>query len=177
MLRPFPALIDQTENNTLKVILSEVRTKVNEGSSLANALKGYPRVFNNVYANMVEAGEQSGTLEIVLLRLAEFTEAQKELKNKIKGALTYPIIMIIIGSIMFGVIFTVVIPKITKIFLNMKKQVPLPTQICMWTSNFLLNYWYLVIIGAIIAYIIFIKYIQSPRGESRWHKLLLKLPL
>ncbi len=170
------ALMDQTENNTLRVVLSEIRGKVNEGTSLANSLKDYPRIFNHVYVNMVEAGEQSGALEIVLLRLAEFTEAQKELKGKIQGALTYPFIMIFIGFIMFGVIFTVVIPKITKIFVNMKKQVPLPTQICMWTSNFLINYWYLVILGSLASWYLFHKYIHSKKGQLWWHRFLLKVP-
>ena len=115
------ALTDQADNPKLKVILAEIRQKVNEGSSLARALGDYPKVFDNVYVNMVEAGESSGTLDIVLLRLADFTESQVKLKNKIKGAMIYPIIMILFGSIMMGIIFAFVIPKITKIFISMKK--------------------------------------------------------
>lgn len=171
------ALMDQTDHPRLKVILSEIRGKVNEGTSLAKAFGDYPKVFDNVYVNMVEAGEQSGNLEIVLLRLADFTEAQTKLKNQIKGAITYPIIMVIIGAIMFGVIFTVVIPKITKIFETMDKALPLPTQICIWISDFLLHYWWAVIIGAFASYYFFIKYIHSPKGKSSWHKLLLRLPI
>ncbi len=170
------ALMEQTDNSTLRVVLSEVRGKVNEGIGLAQALKDYPKIFNNVYVNMVEAGEQSGTLEIVLLRLAEFTEAQKELKSKIQGAMTYPCIMVVVGLVMFSIIFTVVIPKITKIFVNMKRQVPLPTQICMWTSDFLLNYWYLLFIGVIVFWYLFRSYIRTEKGRSRWHRLLLRLP-
>ena len=171
------ALMDQTESAKLRIILSEIRTKVNEGSSLASALADYPKVFNNVFVNMVEAGEQSGTLEVVLLRLADFTESQMKLKSRIKGALTYPIIMAVVGAIMFGVIFTVVIPKITKIFVGMKRAVPLPTQICMWISNFLLNYWYLVIIGLFTLWFLFMRYISSKKGESWWHRFQLRLPI
>ena len=171
------ALMDQTENAKLRVILSEVRQKVNEGVSLASALADYPKVFNNVYINMVEAGEQSGTLEVVLLRLADFTEAQSALKSRVKGAITYPVIMVVIGAIMFGLIFTVVIPKITKIFKSMDKAIPLPTQICMWISDFLLNYWYLVILGAFASYIMFMKYIRTKNGKSWWDKITLKLPI
>ena len=144
--------------------------------SLADSLRGHPRIFNGVYVNMVEAGEQSGTLEIVLLRLAEFTEAQKELKSKIKGALTYPLIMIFVGVLMFGIIFTVVIPKITKIFISMKKEIPLPTQICMGLSHFLLNYWYMVVAGSLAIWFLFRRYIHSESGKRWWHRLLLKLP-
>jgi general secretion pathway protein F len=171
------ALMDQTENEKLRIVLSEIRGKVNEGSSLAQSLSAYPKIFNNVYVNMVEAGEQSGTLEIVLLRLADFTETQMKLKSRIKGALTYPVIMVFIGSVMFGVIFTVVIPKITKIFKNMKRTVPLPTRICMWTSDFLLNYWWLVIICAFLIYFLFIKYIHTKKGEYWWHKIVIRLPI
>lgn len=171
------ALMDQTESPKLRIILSEIRTKVNEGSSLAAALADYPKVFNNVYVNMVEAGEQSGTLEVVLLRLADFTEAQMKLKSRIKGALTYPIIMAVVGAIMFGVIFTVVIPKITKIFVSMKRAVPLPTQICMWISDFMLNYWYLVVLGIFLSWYLFNRYISSKSGEAWWHRFQLKLPI
>ena len=171
------ALMDQTDHPRLKIILSEIRGKVNEGTSLAKAFGDYPKVFDNVYVNMVEAGEQSGNLEIVLLRLADFTEAQTKLKNQIKGAITYPVIMVIIGMLMFGIIFTVVIPKITKIFATMDKALPWSTQLCIWISDFLLNYWYAVIIGLFACYYFFMRYISSPKGKSWWHKVLLKLPI
>jgi general secretion pathway protein F len=171
------ALMDQTDNPKLQVILSEIRTKVNEGTSLADAFGTYPKVFNNVYVNMVSAGEQSGNLEVVLIRLADFTEAQMQLKNRIKGAITYPVIMVVIGALMFGVIFTVVIPKITKIFETMKKEVPLMTRICINISDFLLNYWWLVIVGSIASYYLFMKYIHTKGGESWWHKMVLRMPI
>lgn len=171
------ALVEQTENARLRLILSEVKGKVNEGISLAQALGDYPKVFNNVYINMVEAGEQSGTLEIVLLRLADFSEAQSTLKSRIKGAITYPVIMMVIGAAMFAMIFTVVIPKITKIFKSMKKTVPLTTQICMWISDFLMNYWYVVLITVPTLFYLFLKYINSKKGRIRWDLFLLKLPI
>lgn len=171
------ALMDQTDSPKLKVILSEIRGKVNEGTSLASAFADYPKVFNNVYVNMVEAGEQSGNLEVVLIRLADFTEAQMKLKSRIKGAITYPIIMVAIGAIMFSIIFTVVIPKITKIFRSMKRELPWMTKVCINISDFLINYWYLVIIGGVSGYYFFIKYINTKKGESWWHNLLLKLPV
>ncbi|MAF78816.1 MAG: type II secretion system protein GspF [Halobacteriovoraceae bacterium] len=171
------ALMDQTDHPKLKVILSEIRGKVNEGTSLAKAFGDYPKVFDNVYVNMVEAGEQSGNLEIVLLRLADFTEAQTKLKNQIKGAITYPVIMVIIGMLMFGIIFTVVIPKITKIFETMDKALPWTTQLCIWISDFLLNYWYMVIIGMFASYYFFMKYINTPKGKAWWHRTLLRMPI
>lgn len=171
------ALVDQSENPKLKAILSEVRQKVNEGSSLARALGDYPKVFNNVYVNMVEAGEASGTLDVVLLRLADFTEGQRKLKSKIKGAMTYPLIMVAVGAIMMGIIFVFVIPKITKIFITMKKELPMQTKICIWISAFLRDYWWAVIIAGVSGFFLLRKYIATKKGEARWHSLLLKLPI
>jgi len=171
------ALEEQADNQKLKIILSEVKQKVNEGTSLANALKDYPKVFSNVYTNMVDAGEQSGTLDVVLLRLAEFSEGQVQLKNKIKGAMMYPLIMIIIGTLMMGIIFVFVIPKITKIFVSMKKELPLQTKISIWISDFTKDYWWAVLIGIFVFWNIFVRYIATQKGEKRWHKLLLKLPV
>ncbi|WP_127717309.1 type II secretion system inner membrane protein GspF [Halobacteriovorax sp. HLS] len=177
IVEAFSALVDQTDNQKLKIILAEIKQKVNEGSSLAKALSDYPKVFDNVYVNMVEAGESSGTLQVVLLKLADFTEAQVKLKNKVKGAMTYPIIMIGVGSLMMGIIFIFVIPKITKIFDTMKKELPIQTQICIWISEFLKGYWWAVILAVIFGSMFFKKYITSKKGKFKWDKLLLKLPV
>lgn len=170
-------LMDQMDNPHLKVMLAEIRQKVNEGSSLAKAFGDYPKIFDNVYVNMVDAGEASGTLEIVLVRLAEFSENQVKLNNRIKGAMTYPVIMIIVGGAMMGLIFIFVIPKITKIFITMKKTLPLPTQICIWISNFLQNYWWALILGIFFSIYSFKKYIRTVNGERKWHTFLLKMPV
>lgn len=171
------ALTDQVDNPNLRLVLSDLRQKVNEGASLAKALQDHPKVFNSIYVNMVEAGEASGTLEIVLLRLADFTESQVKLKNKIKGAMTYPVIMAVFGFVMMNVIFIFVIPKIAKIFISMKKELPLITQVCIWISNFLVSYWWLVIISIVALIYGTMKYVSTPKGMAQWHALQLKLPI
>ena len=171
------ALQDQVDNEHLKVVLSEVKSDVNEGSSLAKSMSKHPKVFNNVYINMVEAGEASGTLEIVLLRLADFTEAQMKLKNKIQSAMTYPILMAFIGFGMMNVIFIFVIPKIAKVFTAMKKDLPLPTQISIGISHFMQHYWWALILGIIFSVWAFFKYINSKSGRRNWDGLVLKLPI
>jgi general secretion pathway protein F len=171
------ALQDQVDNEHLKVVLSEVKSDVNEGSSLAKSMSKHPKVFNNVYINMVEAGEASGTLEIVLLRLADFTEAQMKLKNKIQSAMTYPILMALIGFGMMNVIFIFVIPKIAKVFTAMKKDLPLPTQISIGISHFMQHYWWALILGIIFSVWAFFKYINSKSGRRNWDGLVLKLPI
>lgn len=171
------ALTDQVDNANLRLVLADLRQKVNEGASLAKALQDHPKVFNSVFVNMVEAGEASGTLEIVLVRLADFTEQQVKLKNKIKGAMTYPMIMGIFGFVMMNVIFIFVIPKIAKIFISMKKELPFITKVCIMISNFLVSYWWLVIVMIIGTIYGTLKYIKTPRGESQWHALQLRLPI
>ncbi len=171
------ALVDQVENPNLRLVLSDLKQKVNEGASLAKALTDHPKIFSSVFCNMVEAGEASGTLEIVLVRLADFTEAQVKLKNKVKGAMTYPLIMGVFGFAMMNVIFIFVIPKIAKIFIAQKRELPLITEICIGISNFLVGYWWLVIVG-IIAFIYLVnRYIESKTGKSQWHSIQLKLPI
>lgn len=171
------ALTDQVDNPNLRLILSDLKQKVNEGASLAKALQDHPKVFNSVFVNMVEAGEASGTLEIVLIRLADFTESQVRLKNKIRGAMTYPVIMGVFGFVMMNVIFIFVIPQIAKIFISMKKELPLITQICIWISQFLQSYWWLVIASIFAAVYLSNKYVKTRKGQSRWHSLQLKLPV
>lgn len=177
VVEAFTALVDQTDNPNLKITLSEIRQKVNEGSSLAKALGDYPKIFDNVYVNMVDAGETSGTLEVVLLKLADFTEGQLKLRNKIKSAMTYPVVMMGAGGAMIGIIFIFVIPKITKIFISMKKTLPLQTQVCIWISNFLINYWWLLIIGGVIGWQSFKKWKETPAGRSKFDATVLKMPV
>jgi general secretion pathway protein F len=126
---------------------------------------------------MVEAGEASGNLEVVLVRLAEFTESQLKLKNKISGAMVYPILMIVIGFGMMGAIFIFVIPQIAKIFKSMKKELPLQTKIVIQISEFLQNYWYMVLIGIVVAFFLVRKFLASEKGTSLWHSVQLKIPI
>jgi general secretion pathway protein F len=171
------ALIDQTENERLKVVFSTVRGDVNEGSSLAKALGKHPRVFTNIFVNMVEAGESSGTLPLVLVRLADFQESQVRLKNKVTSALMYPMLMMVAAFGLLVGIFVGVIPKIVKIFEAMNKPMPLQTRILIAISDFLINYWYVLLVIVVLAALAFRKYINSPSGRRRWDGLLLNLPV
>lgn len=171
------ALQDQVDNEHLKVVLSEVKQDVNEGLSLAKAMAKHPKVFNNVYVNMLEAGEESGNLEVVLLRLADFTEAQMKLKNKVQGAMMYPIIMIVVGFGLISVIFIKVIPQLAKIFTSMKMELPLPTRICIGISNFMVSYWWTIIIAMFFFVWAFNKWKSSVSGERRWHAITLGFPI
>lgn len=171
------ALQDQVENDALRVILSEVKQDVNQGASLAKALEKHPKVFTNVYVNMVEAGEASGNLEVVLIKLADFTESQVKLKRQVKGAMMYPVIMMGLGTLLIGGIFIFIIPKLAKTFTSMKKELPLPTKISIGISDFLQNYWYLILLLIPLFVWIFKKYISTQKGERKWHLFTLKAPI
>lgn len=171
------ALVEQSDSPKLKLVLSEVKQKVNEGSSLGQALADYPKIFSSVYVNMVEAGEASGTLQIVLLRLADFTEAQMKLKLQIKKAMTYPIIIMSLGVVMMSIILMFVIPKISRIFVSTRRDLPWQTEVSIWLSSFLVNYWMILIPGLFAAWLLFLKYISTVSGKKLWHRFLLKAPI
>jgi general secretion pathway protein F len=111
------------------------------------------------------------------LRLAEFTESQVKLKNKIQGAMVYPVIMGVFGFLMMNVIFIFVIPKIAKVLISAKKELPIQTKICLALSAFLQKYWYVVIIGIFVSTWLLRKYLKTTKGRSQWDALQLKLPI
>lgn len=171
------ALSNQVEDVVLKKTLSQVRDKVNEGSSLANALKDFPKIFTPLFVNMVSAGENSGTLDIVLSRLADFTESQMQLRQKIRSAMIYPIMMAIIGSGIVSYLVAFVIPKITKIFEGMDKALPAVTVALLSVSLFIKSYWYLIIL--MIAGMVYglRRWRATERGRELSDRFLLKLPI
>lgn len=177
MVEALSALCDQTENPKLKSVMTDVKDKVNEGWTLARAMRGHPEVFDDLYINMVDAGEKSGALDVVLVRLTAFTEASVALRGKLVAALTYPIIMITMSSLLVLGLFAFVIPRIKKVLDSFHSELPLLTQILFGLSNFVMNYWWLLAVlipGAIFG---FTRYIKSPAGRTWWHRRLLRLPI
>ncbi|MBY0470826.1 type II secretion system inner membrane protein GspF [bacterium] len=171
------ALVEQMEKPTLKVILAQVRQDVNEGSSLAKALVKHPKAFDNIFVNMVEAGESSGTLGLVMLRLAELKEAQMRLRGKVISGMTYPVLMMGIAGILLIAIFAFVIPQLAKVFESMNKPIPPMTKMLMNTSDFVINYWYILLAATIIGLSSFRSYIKSAVGRPKWDAFKLRAPL
>jgi general secretion pathway protein F len=171
------ALVEQVEHPGLKRILGVVRQKVNEGSSLADALAEHPKVFTTLYVNMIRAGESSGALDVVLVRLADFTEGQAALRNKILGAMLYPAIMVLVGISIVGILFVVVIPKVTKIFDDMNVSLPWTTQILISTSTFARNYWYLILAAIPLLIWGIRRYVRTDRGRNWWDRTKLSAPI
>ena len=171
------ALVDQVEQPRLKKIMGVVKQKVNEGASLADALGEHPKVFTPLYVNMIRAGESSGALDVVLVRLADFTEGQAMLRNKIIGAMLYPAIMVVVAIAIVGILFVVVIPKVTKIFEDMNVTLPWTTRILIALSSFARDYWYVVLVGVPLLLYGLRRWMKTPRGRAWWDRAQLKAPV
>ena len=177
LVEALTALVDQIEHPRLKRIMGVVKQKVNEGSSLAAALGENPKVFGDLYVNMIRAGESSGALDVVLVRLADFTESQAQLRNKIIGAMLYPAIMVVVGFAIVGILFAVVIPKVTKIFDDMNVTLPWTTRLLIGMSTIVQNYWYLILLGIPLSLYGARRWLRTPRGTAFWDRTQLRVPV
>jgi general secretion pathway protein F len=146
LVKTVATVAGQTRSRSFQKVLSRVKDAVEEGSSFADALRQYPRVFSGVYVNMVAAGESSGTLEVVLERLADFSEGREETRKKIQAALAYPLIMAVIGFLVLVILLTYIVPGIVQIFSDMNQTLPLPTMILIQVSDFFTRFWWAVIL-------------------------------
>jgi len=177
LVEALTALVDQTDKDRLKRALSDVKQRVNEGSSLADALAQHPRIFGTLYVNMVRAGEASGALDAVLARLADFTEGQAKLKQKLVGTLIYPAIMTIIGGGILAVLMTVVVPKVTRIFESMRATLPWATRLLIFVSNLLSGFWWLILPLLFGAAAAAVAWTRSPNGRPVFDAWVLRLPV
>ena len=171
------AIIEQTDNHALKKVVAQVREEIKEGRSFADALEPHRKVFTDLYVNMIRAGEESGALEGVLLRLADFTENQIRLKNRIRAALAYPIFMVIIGAAIMGFLLTFVIPTVSQVFQEMGRTLPLPTRILLGVSAVFRGFWWGLIGAFILLTVGARRYLQTPKGALQWDRVKLRLPL
>ena len=167
----------QTESEAFKEIITDVMQHVESGSTLAESLRKHPKVFDNLFVNMVEAGEAGGILDDILLRLATYIEKAEALRRKIKGAMTYPAVVLSVagGTTVFMLLF--IIPTFAKMFSDFGADLPLPTQIVMGVSNFLQNFWWLMLGIAIAAVITYRRVVATEKGRLFVDKAMLKIPV
>ncbi|MFH1077287.1 MAG: type II secretion system inner membrane protein GspF [Pseudomonadota bacterium] len=171
------AIIQQTAKEGLKKVLISIKDDVNEGQSLAAALSRYPKIFAPFYVNIVRAGEASGTLDMVLNRLAELRERQQAQMAKIKAALTYPILMGIVGVLVLFFMMTVVVPQVTQIFTDMKQTLPAMTLVLIAISGVFKSYWWAMIIMIIAGFIGFSRFTKSGKGLKWRDTVALRFPV
>lgn len=177
LVESLSALIDQVDHQKLKAALTQTRDKVNEGTSLADALKAHPKIFEDLYVNMVAAGESSGTLDTVLERLAEHLDASAGLRDKVFSALAYPAFMVVFGIAVIGLLMVVVVPKVTSIFEGFDATLPWYTRTLIFISNTISSYWWLLFLIAFGCIYAFRRWKATPAGRKSWDARVLKMPL
>jgi general secretion pathway protein F len=170
-------LVEQEETPSLKSALSSVRDAVREGASLADALKANPKVFSQLYMNMVSAGEASGTLEITLDRLSDFLDEQVRFRGRFTAALAYPALMTVIGVGVLFFLFAFVMPRVVGMFEDMKQQLPFITLALLWVVKLLSTLWWAILIalGVVVYYLK--KHFATPSGKAWLDARLLRLPV
>jgi general secretion pathway protein F len=169
------ALSEQSDNKKFQMILAGIRQKVNEGGSFADAMTENPKVFPELYTNMVRSGETAGNLDAVLARLAEFLDAQIELRNKVSSAMAYPILMMIVGSLVLGFLMTVVVPPIAGIFADSGKALPWNTQLLVLIADIAGGYWWAVLPALTLMVLLVRRWVRKPKGRAFTDRLKLRL--
>jgi general secretion pathway protein F len=170
------ALVEQTTNQRFKAQLSEVRTAVNEGTALADALAKHQKLFDDLFISMVRAGELAGNLDEVLTRLADFLESSQKLKSKVQSAMIYPAIMVFIGTAIIAILMIKVIPEITKTFTQQGKTLPLNTRFLIGLSGFIGRNWLLMALGIAMGSFGLVRWKATPGGKAVWHRFTLRAP-
>jgi general secretion pathway protein F len=171
------ALTNQVENEVLRNALSNVKEQISEGKSLYEALGSFPTIFDRLYVNMVKAGEASGTLGLVLTRVADFIEYQVKIRGQIMGALMYPAVMIGAMGIITAVMFIAVVPKMQVVFKSMKVTLPWYTKTLIGLSEFIQTRWYLIIAATALIVYLSKKWYATPNGRRTFDSKALTMPI
>ena len=178
LVQALEILSSQVENKTLSNTLGQVKVDVESGATYADALKKHPRVFSELYVNMVAAGEAGGILDTILNRLAQYIEKAMKLKKKVKGALVYPAVVTSIAVLVIAVIMIFVVPTFSKMFTTLGGTLPVPTQMVMNLSSFIAGMGGLITLIVIIGIVVFItQFRRTEKGQYVTDKILLKMPI
>jgi len=170
-------LMDQQENKTFKRIIKQVKVDVEEGSTFSDAIRKHPKVFDPLFVNLIAAGEMGGILDVILNRLATYIEKVAALKKKVKGAMTYPAVVVGIALIVVAVILVYVIPVFAGLFKDAGVSLPVMTLYVMNMSEFFQRYFHWIILGIILLVIALKRFRATSRGRELTDRLLLRLPV
>jgi general secretion pathway protein F len=172
------AIIEQSEQRRVETMFREIRERIQQGASLADALEEHPGWFSELYCNMVRAGQAAGNLDIVLTRLADYLQAQRGLRRKVVGALTYPLLMISIGVFVVSVLMAFVVPRITTMLEDQGQTLPGPTQVLVSTSALFKQYWWVgMLVVAGVSFVIERIYRKNGAGRLQIDRFLLRVPV
>lgn len=178
LVQALDILSNQVENKVLGKSLQQIKTDVESGATYADALKKHPRIFSELYVNMVAAGEAGGILDTILNRLAAYIEKSMKLKKKVKGAMVYPAVVSSIAILVIAIIMIFVVPTFAKMFSQLGGTLPLPTKIIIDMSNFIAGIGGLLVFGATVAFVVFIVQVRrTEKGKHIIDRIMLKLPI
>ncbi len=179
MLRSLAVIREQASNPTLKQVLDDIYTAVEDGQPMADGMQRYPRVFSEMAVNMTRAGAEGGFLEDALERVAHFTEQQEDLKSRTVGALAYPVFLGTIGSLIVAALIIFFVPKFGELFETLRERGELPflTDWLLWLSDTLNRWWWLLLIGLVSLYVVLMERLRTDEGRRTADYLKMKLPL
>ena len=177
MAETLDAIIDQAQSRRIETIFRSIRESITSGTSLGDALAEYPALFSNLYVNMVKAGEATGNVDVVLSRLADFLQAQRALQRKVVSALTYPVMMMVIGFLVVGILVTFVVPKITGMLIDTGQEMPTPTKVLIFISDGFKRFWIAIPVGAFLIIVLFNKIYSTKNGQLAIDRIKLRLPV
>lgn len=170
-------LIGLSANESVRTLMGQLREDVRGGSSLSKAMESREGVFTRFYLNMIRAGEAGGALDVVLQRLTEFMERSKELRDTVKSALIYPVILVGVSLLSVAILLMWVVPQFSQMFEESGKALPLPTQIVIAAGDGVRNYWWVMVLASVGVYSWFARQMREPASRYRWDKRVLNLPL
>ncbi|HJU06681.1 MAG TPA: type II secretion system inner membrane protein GspF [Nitrospiraceae bacterium] len=177
LVEALAVLVEQSEKKPVQSLLAEVREQIREGKALSRALESFPHDFTTVYLHMIRAGEASGALEPILVRLADFLDNQLKLKQKVTNAVMYPALMLVVGVAILFFLMVFVVPKITAVFADLHQALPWPTLVLIGISDGLGSYWPVMLAAGALGIWAFRRAIATPAGRARADHVLLRLPL
>ncbi|MFA5059231.1 MAG: type II secretion system F family protein [Candidatus Omnitrophota bacterium] len=177
ILRAITVVLRQTQNPSLKEIIAQMQSAIQDGGSFSHALSQHEAIFSKLYSNMVRSGELGGNLNVVLNRLAEFIDKDQETRAKVRASLIYPALILVVGVVTIFILLSFVIPRLTVMFDDLSQSLPLPTMILVGISDFLSKFWWLVLIASGMIFLAFKNYLRSAEGKKWFDELKLKLPL
>mgnify|MGYP006147312357 FL=1 len=170
------ATAQQAKQSRIKSLMLQVRARVLEGHTLAYALGDFPQVFNEMYCAMVKAGEHAGFLGTVLEQLADYTENSQHTQQKMKGAMIYPLVLIVLSVAVISILMVFVVPDLVGMFNRSDQELPMLTQIVIASSDFFAEKWWLVLLVSMAIIVAFQQLLQNPRRRKIWHGILLRIP-
>jgi type IV pilus assembly protein PilC len=177
ILRALSILADQTSNPELAKTLSACRADIEQGASLSAAMQKHPKVFNDLYVSMVKSGETGGSLDNVLLRLADMIENEVRLRGKIKSAMTYPVAVVALVGLIMTAMLLFVVPQFKNIYGQLGGTLPLPTRLLLMASDIFKKFWYIVVIGIFVGRFFFRRWKATPAGRESVDAFKLRVPV